>query len=148
MVHQLPKVPLIGLQLSGGNHVLIDRSDRRSQLKTFKEATGYLSSGVPIMAFPEGGRSPTGRLGSFKSGVFSMAVRTGVPIIPVTICNAHAVMPTGYMFPVQPGEGKVRIVVHEKVEVGGRKEEDIKMEVWERIKSALPEGQMPEGEGE
>eukprot|EP00520_Triparma_pacifica_P018964 CAMPEP_0118654916 /NCGR_PEP_ID=MMETSP0785-20121206/12644_1 /TAXON_ID=91992 /ORGANISM="Bolidomonas pacifica, Strain CCMP 1866" /LENGTH=327 /DNA_ID=CAMNT_0006547607 /DNA_START=122 /DNA_END=1102 /DNA_ORIENTATION=- len=138
---ELTAVPLIGLQLEGGNHVLITRDDRRSQLRTFKEATGYLRSGTPIMAFPEGGRTDDGRLGEFKNGVFSMAVKTGVPIIPVSICNANAVMPKDAMFPVMRGEGKLRIVIHDKVEVEGRKEEDISREVRERIKSALPKSQ-------
>lgn len=143
---ELTAVPLIGLQLEGGNHVLITRDDRRSQLKTFKEATGYLRSGTPIMAFPEGGRTDDGRLGEFKNGVFSMAIKTGVPIIPVSICNANAVMPKDAMFPVMRGEGKLRIVIHDKVEVEGRKEEDISREVRERIKSALPKSQWPKDE--
>jgi len=62
--------PPLPPQLEGGKHVLITREDRRSQLKTFKEAIGYLNSGIPIMAFPEGGRTEDGRLGEFKNGVF------------------------------------------------------------------------------
>ena len=72
-----------------------------------------------------------------------MAVKTGVPIIPITICNANAVMPKDAMFPVQPGLGKVRIIIHDQVDVEGKVEEGIKVEVREKIKSALPISQWP-----
>jgi hypothetical protein len=50
--------------------VLIDRNDKRSQLRSFKQAINYLTAGVPIMAFPEGARSPDGRLMAFKPGKY------------------------------------------------------------------------------
>lgn len=112
---QLTKVPLIGQQLTGGDHVLITRDDRRSQLATFKAGVKYLSTGTPIMAFPEGQRSKSGRLEPFKGGVFSMAMKAKVPVLPITICNSHAVMPSTAMFPVQAGEQKLRVVVHDVV---------------------------------
>ena len=66
---------------------MIDREDRRSQLRTFKEGVAYLTNGVPLMAFPEGKRSSDGRLAEFKGGIFSMAVKAGVPIVPISISN-------------------------------------------------------------
>ena len=44
-----------------------------------------MKKGVPLMAFPEGKRSKDGRLMEFKGGLFSMAVKTKVPIVPITI---------------------------------------------------------------
>uniref|UniRef100_A0A7S1G1K2 Phospholipid/glycerol acyltransferase domain-containing protein n=1 Tax=Corethron hystrix TaxID=216773 RepID=A0A7S1G1K2_9STRA len=98
---ELRKVPCIGKQLVGGKHILIDREDRRSQLRTFKEGVAWLKSGVPLMAFPEGTRSDDGHLQDFKGGIFSMAVKVGVPVVPVTITHAHAVMPSNALFPFQ-----------------------------------------------
>ena len=60
--------------------MLITRDDRRSQLATFKAGVKYLSEGTPIMAFPEGQRSASGRLAPFKGGVFSMAVKAKVSV--------------------------------------------------------------------
>lgn len=73
------------------------------------KAITYLKNGVPIMAFPEGQRSPTGRLMDFKGGIFSMAVKANVPIVPLSLANTHAVMPTAGFLPVQSGEGKLRV---------------------------------------
>ncbi|GMH77021.1 hypothetical protein TL16_g07264, partial [Triparma laevis f. inornata] len=136
---ELTQVPLIGQQLTGGEHILITREDRRSQLQTFKAALNYLRNGVPVMAFPEGQRSKDGRLGEFKAGAFSMAVKSKVPILPITLCNTHAVMPSDVLFPVQGGGGKLRVVVHDLVEF----EEDRSEEELSRIVRGVIEGALP-----
>ena len=87
----LKKLPLIGQQLLGGKHVLIDRRSRKSQLRSFKESCAWLNDGVSIMAFPEGTRSRDGRLAKkFKGGVFAMATKTGVPIVPISLVGTFS----------------------------------------------------------
>ena len=61
------------------------------------------------MAFPEGMRSQDGRLMEFKKGLFSLAVKANVPIVPITLSNIHAVMPAFAYFPVQSGAGKIHV---------------------------------------
>mmetsp|Transcript_51595 Transcript_51595/g.109727 ORF Transcript_51595/g.109727 Transcript_51595/m.109727 type:complete len:383 (-) Transcript_51595:219-1367(-) len=144
----LNKFPGVGRQLVGGEHVLIDRDTKRSQLRAFKQAVSYLQNGVPIMAFPEGARSPDGRLMPFKGGTFSMAVKAGVPIVPLSLANTHAVMPGVGFLPVQGGEGKLRVYVHDAVSVEGKGEEEIAREVRKALLSELPWDQHPlEGGG-
>jgi len=134
--------------LKQGEHVLIDRDTKRSQLRAFKQAVSYLQNGVPIMAFPEGARSPDGRLMPFKGGTFSMAVKAGVPIVPLSLANTHAVMPGVGFLPVQGGEGKLRVYVHDAVSVEGKGEEEIAREVRKALLSELPWDQHPlEGGG-
>jgi len=140
---ELKSVPCIGQQLDGGNHILIDREDRRSQLKTFKDGCNWLKNGIPLMAFPEGQRSPDGRLMEFKGGIFSMAVREKVPIIPISIANTHAVMPGNALFPVQPGKGKLHVHVHPKIETEGKSEAELAELVRTALLSKLPEDQHP-----
>eukprot|EP00970_Alexandrium_tamarense_P018387 scaffold13332_cov275-Alexandrium_tamarense.AAC.3 len=144
----LKKFPGVGKQLRGGEHVLIDRSNKRSQLRTFKQAITYLQNGVSVMAFPEGARSPDGRLMDFKPGLFSMATKANVPIVPLSIANTHAVMPTVGFLPVQRGKGKLRVYVHEPIEVEGKSEEAIAREVREVLLSELPLDQHPLEYGE
>jgi len=140
---ELGNVPCIGDQLRGGNHILIDREDRRSQLRTFKEGCGWLNKGVPLMAFPEGRRSADGRLMDFKGGEFSMAVRCNVPIIPITISNTHAIMPSYSLFPIQSGAGKLSVHIHPPINIDGRKEAELSELVREAIVSKLPIDQRP-----
>jgi 1-acyl-sn-glycerol-3-phosphate acyltransferase len=140
---ELAKVPCIGTQLSGGEHILIDRDDRRSQLKTFKETIAWLNKGVPIMAFPEGQRSPDGTLMDFKGGLFLAAVKTKVPIVPITIHHTHAVMPGNSYFPVQSGAGKLHVHVHDAIDTDGKTEEELSTSVREAFLKTLPLEQHP-----
>ncbi|GFH46995.1 1-acyl-sn-glycerol-3-phosphate acyltransferase [Chaetoceros tenuissimus] len=140
---ELKSIPCIGQQLVGGNHIMIDREDRRSQLRTFKEGVNYLKSGVPLMAFPEGKRSQDGRLDAFKGGIFSMAVKAGVPIVPISLSNTHAVMPSNALFPFQTGAGKLHVHVHEPIEVEGKSEAELAETVKEKLLSRMPLDQQP-----
>lgn len=140
---ELVKVPCIGHQLTGGNHILIDREDRKSQLQTFKLGIKWLKKGVPLMAFPEGKRSQDGRLMEFKGGLFSMAKMTKVPIVPITIINAHAVMPSYGLLPVQRGRGKLHVHVHDAIDTTGKTEEQLGDLVREAFLSQLPADQHP-----
>jgi len=143
---ELLKVPCIGAQLEGGEHILIDRDDRRSQLKTFKEGMKWLKKGVPLMAFPEGQRSPDGRLMDFKGGLFLMAAKTKVPIVPITISHAHAVMPSIGLFPVQRGAGKLHVHVHDPIHADGKTEDELADLVRASFLSTLPLEQHPKAE--
>jgi 1-acyl-sn-glycerol-3-phosphate acyltransferase len=131
-----------------GNHILIDREDRRSQLRTFKEGLNWLKNGVSIMAFPEGARSPDGKLMDFKGGTFSMAIKAGVPIVPLTISHAHAVMPSYSLFPIQAGAGKLALHVHPPIYPSSKDnvnltDADLSKLVREAILSKLPADQHP-----
>jgi 1-acyl-sn-glycerol-3-phosphate acyltransferase len=128
------------------------------------------------MAFPEGARSPDGRLMAFKpgtrcddhkfvelkstmiliilifsvhlvTGLFSMAVKANVPIVPLSIANTHAVMPSVGLLSVQSGKGKLRVYVHDPIEVNGKSEEEISNEVRKSLLSELPMDQQPLEEG-
>jgi len=140
---ELKSLPCIGDQLTGGNHILIDREDRRSQLRTFKEGVSWLKKGVPLMAFPEGKRSPDGKLMDFKGGIFSMAVKSDVPIVPISVSNTHAIMPANALFPVQSGHGKLHVHVHPPIPVAGKSEAELADLVREALLSKMPLDQHP-----
>lgn len=140
---ELKSIPCIGQQLVGGKHIMIDREDRRSQLRTFKEGVAYLTNGVPLMAFPEGKRSSDGRLAEFKGGIFSMAVKAGVPIVPISISNTNAIMPSNALFPFQSGKGKLHVHVHEPIFVEGKNEKELAELVKNKLLSRMPLEQHP-----
>ena len=142
MVYSPPSLTSIHI-FQQGKHIMINREDRKSQFLTFKEGLGWLKSGVPIMAFPEGQRSPDGRLIDFKGGIFSMAVKSKVPIVPISLSNTYAVMPGNSLFPVQPGAGKLHIHVHESIDTEGLSEAEIADKVRAALLSKMPECQHP-----
>jgi 1-acyl-sn-glycerol-3-phosphate acyltransferase len=67
-----------------------------------------LKSGWNLVLFPEGSRSPDGRIQEFKPGVGYLAKETGTPVVPVHIQGAFQVMPRHQPLPV-PGKVRVRI---------------------------------------
>jgi len=67
-----------------------------------------LKSGWNLVLFPEGSRSPDGRIQEFKPGVGYLAKETGTPVVPMHIQGAFQVMPRHQQLPV-PGKVRVRI---------------------------------------
>jgi 1-acyl-sn-glycerol-3-phosphate acyltransferase len=67
-----------------------------------------LKSGWNLVLFPEGSRSPDGRIQEFKPGVGHLANETGTPVVPMHIRGAHQIMPRGQKIPL-PGAARVRI---------------------------------------
>jgi 1-acyl-sn-glycerol-3-phosphate acyltransferase len=85
--------------------VELDSADPRAT----REAVRLLRTEQAVMIFPEGGRSPDGRLGRFRAGAFRMACSLGVPLLPVTIAGGHEAWPPGR---VLPRPGRVTITYH------------------------------------
>lgn len=101
---------------------------------------------MSLIAFPEGRRSDDGRLLDFKGGLFALAVKTKVPIIPITLAHTHAVMPSNSLFPVQPGSGKLHIHVHTPIDPEGKTDKELEELVKETFLSTLPLYQHPQKE--
>ena len=71
-----------------------------------------------------------------------------VPIVPLSLANTYAVMPSMGFLPVQSGKGKLRVYVHDPISVDGKSEEEISKEVREALLSELPLDQHPLDEEE
>jgi len=86
------KVPFMGWHMQRSGYIPIDRDNPREAARSIMEAAATIRSGVSAIAFPEGTRSRTGALGSFHSGAFALALRTGVPLLPVTLEGSYRVI--------------------------------------------------------
>lgn len=139
---ELAELPGVGKQLYGGKHVLIDRSSRKGQLRSYKESISWLQRGVSVFAFPEGTRSRDGRLQRFKGGVFAMALKTGVPILPVSIVGAFKPYPPNALLPIYKTTD-MEVHFHPKIEVEGKTEAELEELVRTAIASKLPADHLP-----
>jgi len=74
----------------------VDRTGLRGRRSV---ATDLLDAGVPLLLFPEGGRSKTGEMGKFKPGAAALCVSRDVPAVPVAIVGAAEAMPYGQSWP-------------------------------------------------
>jgi 1-acyl-sn-glycerol-3-phosphate acyltransferase len=98
---------------------------------------------MSVMIFPEGTRSRTGALGTFKSGAFRLAIDAGVPIVPIAVSGTAAGYPKGSPW-VRPCRGVARIL--EPVPAQGYALDDaakLRELVRERIAAALPDAPAP-----
>jgi 1-acyl-sn-glycerol-3-phosphate acyltransferase len=79
--------------------VPLDRSGGRASEAAIRTALRVLRSGHLLGIYPEGTRSPDGRLYRGKTGVARMALEAGVPVIPVAMINTEKVQPIGQIVP-------------------------------------------------
>jgi 1-acyl-sn-glycerol-3-phosphate acyltransferase len=81
-------VPIFGWALWAGKHIIVDRADGAGARGSLKKAEARIKSGISVVVFPEGTRSPDGRLLPFKRGGFLLAAKTRTSIVPVTITGS------------------------------------------------------------
>jgi 1-acyl-sn-glycerol-3-phosphate acyltransferase len=74
-----------------------------------RRALRVLRQGEPLVVFPEGGRSPDGRLRAFRLGAFRLALAAGAPVVPVTIAGAFEAWPAQRRL---PRPGRVTVTYH------------------------------------
>jgi 1-acyl-sn-glycerol-3-phosphate acyltransferase len=86
------RVPFMGWHMRRSGYIAIDRENPRDAAKSIIEAAKEIRGGINAIAFPEGTRSRTGSLGKFHSGAFSLALRTGVPLVPITLEGSYRVI--------------------------------------------------------
>lgn len=139
MKQELRKIPALGRACEDIGHIFIDRSDRQRAIESLRAARERLEPGVSILFFPEGSRSPDGRLGTFKKGGFVMAQEMDLPILPISISGSSRVLPNR-SFAMLPGTVHIRI--HPAVETAGYNDderEQLMADVREAIASGLNE---------
>lgn len=91
---ELIKVPVIGWNLLLNKYILIDRKNAFSSKKLLKEGLKNLAMGSSVLIFPEGTRSPDGKVKRFKEGAFLLAQQAKVSVLPVVIDGSKEVLPS------------------------------------------------------
>lgn len=100
---QLFSIPVVGWIMKRADYISIDRESPREGLKAINDAAQKIRKGLNILIFPEGTRSKDGKLLPFKKGVFSLALRAGVPVIPVGINGTGKLQPKESLMPGEKG---------------------------------------------
>ncbi len=105
---ELFKIPVFGLGMRQAGYIPIDRSRGREAVKSLYAAAERIAAGASVIIFPEGTRSPDGHLQKFKSGGMVLAIKSGVPIVPVAICGTHDILPKGKLL-ARPGSVTINV---------------------------------------
>jgi 1-acyl-sn-glycerol-3-phosphate acyltransferase len=136
-------IPIVGLAFRLAKFVPVDRGNREAALASVKQAVEYIKGGSSFLVYPEGTRSPDGRMQRFKKGSFVMAIEAGVPIVPVACSGAHRIMKKRSLI-IHPGRVTVRF--GKPVDVTGYTVEQrnaLAEKVHDAIAEQLPEDQKP-----
>ncbi len=139
------KWPIAGQAFALAGFIPVNRSERESAVASVEKATQSLRGGQSFLIYPEGTRSPDGRLQNFKKGAVVMAIKAGVPIVPIACSGAHKVMRKGSLR-IYPGEILVEFL--EPVDASGYSFEErdaLNDRVHDALAAGLPPDQRPVG---
>jgi len=118
---QLSRIPLFGWVMWAGRFIFIDRSNAVAARRSIDEAGERIRKGDSVVIFPEGTRTRDGTLGPFKKGGIHLAVKAGVPIVPVALQGTRALMPRGsYLLRA----GTVRAIIGQPIPTQGLSDEE------------------------
>jgi 1-acyl-sn-glycerol-3-phosphate acyltransferase len=124
---ELEKIPLFGWALKfGKTYVSIDRSRGVDAVRSLEEAAAKIRNGASVLLYAEGTRTKDGKLQPFKRGAFNLAVKAGIPVIPLTINGSYKILPKK-KFRILPGNISLIIDKPIPVKESGGKEEEIKL---------------------
>jgi 1-acyl-sn-glycerol-3-phosphate acyltransferase len=87
------KIPFIGWYLNRSGQVPIDQKSPRTAIAGLLRGVATIKSGLSLVLFPEGGRAEGGQLQTMMSGCAFMAIRAGVPLVPVALIGTYELLP-------------------------------------------------------
>jgi 1-acyl-sn-glycerol-3-phosphate acyltransferase len=133
---ELGWIPFFGWALIAGGHVIIDRADRESSVRSLERAAARIRAGTTVVIFPEGTRSRTGDLGEFKSGGFHLALAAQVPILPVTVSGSSRITPPRSL---RIESGRIQVRYGQPIATAGLGVDD-RVDLKERVRKAIAAG--------
>ncbi len=124
-------IPFIGWHLNRSGQIPVDTENPKAS--TLKAGVKALKAGMPLIIFPEGGRTKDGHLAAFMSGPAFMAIQARVPLVPIAIVGTYELLPmhTRQFFPQ-----KVKLVVGEPIDTSGYTSRQVE-ELTERLKKEI-----------
>lgn len=139
------KYPIVGQAFLLARFIPVNRNERDSALESLEKAIESLRAGQSFLIYPEGTRSPDGRLQDFKKGAVVMAIKAGVPIVPIACSGAHRVMRKRSL-KIYPGEILVEFL--DPIDASAysfEQRDELNQRVHDVLAAGLPPDQRPFG---
>jgi 1-acyl-sn-glycerol-3-phosphate acyltransferase len=108
--------PFMGWHMKRSGQIPIERENARSSLKSLARASETVRRGTPLFVFPEGGRTSDGTIKPFLSGAFYVAIKAGVPIVPMAIIGTYEALPMN-SYAIRPHP--IRLIVGKPISTDG-----------------------------
>ncbi|HWY20594.1 MAG TPA: lysophospholipid acyltransferase family protein [Candidatus Acidoferrum sp.] len=105
---ELLSYPIVGWQLKRSGQVCIDQQKPTNSIAAIRSAVKSLKGGMPLVIYPEGGRTPDGEIKPFLPGAFFLAIKAQVDIVPVALVGTFELLPMNtYHIKCRPLEMRV-----------------------------------------
>jgi len=105
---ELLSYPIVGWQLKRSGQVCIDQQNPAHSISSIRAALKGIKAGLPLVIYPEGGRTPDGEIKPFLPGAFFLAIKAQVDIVPVALVGTYELLPMNtYHIKCRPLEMRV-----------------------------------------
>ena len=127
------KIPFIGWYLQRSGQVPIDQSSARAGVASLGRGVKTLALGLPLVIFPEGGRAATGELQTMAAGAAWIAIKAGVPLVPLTLVGTYELLPI-HVYALRPRP--LKLIVGEPIPTAGLTTKDAEA-LTEQMRAAI-----------
>jgi len=132
---ELLAYPVVGWQLKRSGQVCIDQQKPTNSIAAIRSAVKSLKAGMPLVIYPEGGRTPDGEIKPFLPGAFFLAIKAQVDIVPIALVGTYELLPMNtYHIKCRPLEMRVG----EPISTAGMTMRDMET-VSAKVRSAIEE---------
>jgi 1-acyl-sn-glycerol-3-phosphate acyltransferase len=105
---ELLAYPIVGWHLKRSGQICVDQQNPARSIGSIRAALKSLKSGMPLVIFPEGGRTPDGEIKPFLPGALFLAIKAQVDIVPVALVGTYELLPMNtYHIKCRPLEMRV-----------------------------------------
>jgi 1-acyl-sn-glycerol-3-phosphate acyltransferase len=129
----LAKIPMFGIAIRLAKMIIIDRDNAQSAREAINRAVRDLTGGVSAFFFAEGTRSIDGKLQKFKKGGVMLALKTKLPVVPITIVGSYDLLPKNTLR-IRPGV--VKVIIGEPIDTSNYTEDDRDI-LLEKVRSVI-----------
>lgn len=135
--------PIVGTAFTLAHFIPVRRESHESAISSMEKATDAMRNGQSFLIYPEGTRSPDGRLQSFKKGAAVMAINAKVPVVPIACSGAHRVMWKRSLI-IHPGEILVEFLPPiDAAQYSVEQRDELNQRMHDEMAAGLPEDQRP-----
>ena len=130
---ELFRYPFMGWHLKRSGQIPVDRASARASMRSLMLGVETLQKGMPLVVFPEGGRSPNGQIQPFMAGAFYIAIRAQVDVVPMAVVGTFELLPMN-SYHIRPH--KLALLVGEPISTQGYEPRDME-KLAARVQTAV-----------
>lgn len=136
---EVSRIPVFGW-IAVRAYIMVDRASGPDGVRSLERAAERIAAGESVILFAEGTRTRDGNLLPFKRGAFSLAIRAGVPVVPLTILGSYRVMKKGQL---RIRKGEITILVDSPIDVREYRDRQGAVELMNRVRGVIENNYAP-----